>query len=81
MVNVLNLIVFSLIVGIITGGFIVIYGLLTEFLKHILFLGDPFETINNLPIWYLYLIPTIAILIVNYLIKIDPNVRDIPPHL
>jgi CIC family chloride channel protein len=76
MVNVLNLIVFSLIVGIITGGFIVIYGLLTEFLKHILFFGDPFETISNLPVWYFYLIPTLAILIVNFLIKIDPNVRE-----
>ncbi|GAX87742.1 chloride channel protein, CIC family [Lebetimonas natsushimae] len=76
MVNVLNLIVFSLTVGIVTGVFIVIYGLLTEFLKYILFLGDPFETINHLPVWYLYLIPTVAILIVNYLIKIDENVRE-----
>jgi CIC family chloride channel protein len=76
MANVLNLIKFSLVVGIITGIFIVIYGLLTELLKHILFFGDPFETVSNLPVWYLYLIPTIAILIVNYLIKIDNNVRE-----
>ena len=66
-----RLLLASLIIGIIAGIFIVIYGTLTEFLSHVLYFGDPFEAIPNLPVWYVYLVPIISILIVNYLISKD----------
>ncbi len=71
-----NLILLSIITGIITGFVIVIYSLLTELLKHILFLGDPFETIANLPLWYVFLVPVISILIVNFLISKNESIRE-----
>ncbi|WP_457562372.1 chloride channel protein [Caminibacter pacificus] len=72
----LTFILFTLITGIITGIFIVIYGLLTKFLSYLLFWGDPFESIEHLPWWYLYLIPTVSILIVNYMISKDDSVKE-----
>ena len=42
-----NLLLLSIITGIITGVVIVIYGILTELLKHSLFLGDPIESITT----------------------------------
>ena len=71
-----RLLLASLIIGIIAGIFIVIYGTLTEFLSHVLYFGDPFETIPNLPVWYVYLVPIISILIVNYLISKDEAVKE-----
>jgi len=65
-------IVFSLITGLVTGIFIVIYGILTKFLSSVLFFGG----VENLPIWYIYLVPTISILIVNYLISKDESVKE-----
>ena len=71
-----NLLLLSIITGIITGIVIVIYGLLSELLKHILFLGDPIETINNLPFWYVLLVPVVSILIVNFLISKVKSVKE-----
>ncbi len=71
-----NLLLLSIITGIITGIVIVIYGLLTELLKYILFLGNPIETINKLPFWYVLLVPIISILIVNYMISKRETVKE-----
>jgi len=71
-----RLLLASLIIGTIAGIFIVIYGILTKFLSHVLYFGDPFETIPNLPVWYVYLVPIISILIVNYLISKDEAVKE-----
>ncbi|ACM93212.1 putative chloride channel protein [Nautilia profundicola AmH] len=71
-----KLIVTSILIGIVTGFFIVIYSLFTKFLSFILFLGDPYETISTLPVWYLYLIPFISIVIINYLISKNHTVKE-----
>jgi CIC family chloride channel protein len=71
-----KLIIASLLTGIISGFFITVYELLIELLTHIIFMGDPFKTIPTLPIWYLYLAPTIAIFIVNYFISQDKYIRE-----
>jgi len=39
-------------------------------------MGDPFKTIPTLPVWYLYLAPTVAIFIVNYIISKDKYIRE-----
>ena len=71
-----NLLLLSIVTGIVTGFIIVIYGLLTEFLKNILFLGDPFETISELPVWYVLSVPVVSSLIVNFLISKNSSVRE-----
>ena len=71
-----NLLLLSIITGIITGVVIVVYGLLTDFLKHILFLGDPIESISHLPFWYVVSVPVISILIVNYMISKRESVKE-----
>lgn len=71
-----KLIIASLLTGIISGFFITIYEFLIELLTHTIFMGDPFETIPTLPVWYLYLAPTVAIFIVNYLISKDKYIRE-----
>jgi len=71
-----NFILFSLLTGLITGAFIVIYWVLTNLFSHLLFFGNPYETIPNLPVWYVYLVPTVSILIVNYLISKDGSVKE-----
>ncbi len=70
-----NLLLLSIITGIITGVVIVVYGLLTDFLKHILFLGDPIESISHLPFWYVLSVPVISILFVNFLISKVESVK------
>jgi len=71
-----NLIILALLTGIITGFVIIVYALLTKLLSEILFLGNPIESISHLPIWYVYLVPTISILIVNFLISKNENVKE-----
>ncbi len=66
----------SIFVGIVTGIFITIYSLLTHFLSVILYFGNPIETISHLPIWYIYLVPLVSILIVNYLILKNEAVKE-----
>ncbi|MCW8822432.1 MAG: chloride channel protein [Sulfurovum sp.] len=71
-----KLIVASLLTGIISGFFITIYELLIKLLTYTIFMGDPFITIQTLPVWYLYLAPTVAIFIVNYIISKDKYIRE-----
>jgi CIC family chloride channel protein len=71
-----KLIIASILTGIISGFFILLYEFLVVFLTHLLFLGDPLKTIPTLPVWYIYLVPTVAIFIVNYLSSTDKNIRE-----
>jgi len=49
-----KLIIASLLTGIISGFFITFYELVITFCTYFFFMGNPFETIPTLPIWYLY---------------------------
>ena len=71
-----KLIIATLLTGIISGFFITFYEILIAFATQLLFMGDPFETIPVLPAWYLYLVPTVAIFFVNYLISKDNYIRE-----
>jgi len=71
-----KLIIASLLTGVISGFFILFYEFLVIFITHLLFLGDPFKTIPTLPVWYIYLVPTLAIFVVNYLASIDKNIKE-----
>ena len=71
-----KLIIATLLTGVISGFFITFYELLISFTRRLFFMGDPFETIPVLPVWYLYLVPTVAIFAVNYLISKDNYVRE-----
>jgi len=71
-----KLLIASIITGLISGFFITFYSLLITFLTYFFFMGDPLKTIPGLPVWYLYLLPTIAIFIVNYIVSKDPNSRE-----
>ncbi len=71
-----KLIIASFLTGIISGLFIVVYELLILFLTRVLFMGDPFETIPQLPAWYLYLVPTVAIFIVNHIRTRDKYIGE-----
>ena len=69
-----KLIYASIIIGVLSGFFVTLYSLFTEFLTDF-FYGD-IENIQNLPWWYLYLIPTISILIVNFIITKNESVKE-----
>ena len=71
-----KLIIATILTGIISGFFITIYELLITFVTYFIFMGDPFKTIATLPAWYLYLLPTVAIFIVNYLSSKDASIRE-----
>jgi len=71
-----KLLIASIITGLISGFFISFYSLLITFLTYFFFMGDPIKTIPTLPVWYLYLVPTVAIFIVNYIVTLDPNVKE-----
>ncbi len=71
-----RLLIASIITGLISGIFITFYSLLITFLTYFFFMGDPIKTIPTLPVWYLYLLPTIAIFLVNYIVHKDPNTRE-----
>ncbi|GAB6073578.1 chloride channel protein [Nautilia lithotrophica] len=71
-----NLLIGSFLTGIITGIFILIYAFFTKYLSFILFFGDPIQNIQFLPIWYIYLVPFISILIINYLISKNDKVKE-----
>ncbi len=71
-----KLIIATILTGIITGVFITFYELLIVFLTYFIFMGDPLKTIPSLPIWYIYLVPTISIFFVNYLASKDNNIRE-----
>ena len=71
-----KLILISILVGIVSGVFIVIYGLLTKFLSYLLYFGDPMENIPHLPAWYVYMVPMVSILIVNYMIQKNEAIKE-----
>ena len=71
-----KILLLSLLVGLITGVFIVFYALLTKELSFLLFLGDPLKTIPWLPIWYVYLVPIVSIYLVNLLISKNETVKE-----
>jgi len=71
-----KLIIATILTGLVTGAFITFYELLIVFLTYFIFMGDPLKTIPTLPVWYLYLVPTLAIFFVNYLSSKDGNIRE-----
>jgi CIC family chloride channel protein len=71
-----KLIIASILTGLISGFFITFYELLITFFTYFIFMGDPFKTIPTLPVWYIYMVPTVAIFIVNYLTAKDRNIRE-----
>jgi len=71
-----KLILATILTGIITGIFITIYELLIVFMTYFIFMGDPLKTIPTLPVWYIYLVPTVAIFLVNYLSSKDSHIRE-----
>ncbi len=71
-----KLIIASIITGLISGFFITFYELLITFVTYFLFMGDPYKTIPTLPVWYIYLVPTLAIFFVNYIVSKDKNIRE-----
>jgi CIC family chloride channel protein len=73
---ILKLIIAAILTGVISGLFITMYELLITFVTYFFFMGDPLKTVATLPTWYLYLLPTVAIFIVNYLISKDANIRE-----
>ena len=71
-----KIIIASILTGIISGFFITFYELLIVFTTYFIYMGNPFETIPTLPIWYIYAVPTLAIFIVNYLASKDNHIRE-----
>jgi len=67
---------FSILTGLVSGSFVVLYDLLTKFFHYILFLGYNIVDIHLLPVWYIYLIPLVSILFVNYLIQKDKTLKE-----
>ncbi len=72
----LKFILISIFVGIVNGFLITGYELTLIFFTTFFFGGDPFLHIPQLPIWYLYLLPTVAILIVNFIVSKYPHTRE-----
>ncbi len=72
----MKLLIASIITGIISGFFITFYELLITFMSYFIFFGNPVDMIPELPVWYIYLVPTVAIFFVNYIISRDTNVRE-----
>jgi len=71
-----KLLVATILTGFISGIFISLYELMIIFMTYFLFAGDPAKTIPTLPIWYIYLIPTLAIFFVNYIISKDKHIKE-----
>ncbi|WP_457595770.1 chloride channel protein [Hydrogenimonas sp.] len=66
----------SVVVGVVTGLAISFFVLAARWLAEMLFAGHTLHTISSLPWWYLYLVPTLAIFVVNWLIEKDAGVRE-----
>ncbi len=73
---ILKLFIATILTGLISGIFIIFYSFLIYFFKILFFMGDPTKTLTNLPTWYIYIVPTIAIFIVNYILTLDKNARE-----
>jgi len=66
----------SLLTGLFTGAAIVFYSFLTRGISCLLYLGDPFKTIPQLPLPYILLITTSSILTVNLIILFNEKARE-----
>jgi len=66
----------SLLTGLFTGVAIVFYSLLTKGVSYLLYLGNPFETIPELPLPYVLFITTSSILLVNLIILFNEKARE-----
>ncbi|WP_456479008.1 chloride channel protein [Nautilia sp.] len=71
-----NFLIASFITGSISGIFVVIYDLLTKFISKLLFFGDPSQSIHKLPLWYVFFIPIVSIIIINLIIAYDKSVKE-----
>jgi len=69
-----KIIIFTVISALLIGIAVTLYVLLSHFLSHILFLGE--DDISSLPIIYIYAVPILSILLVNWLISKDATVRE-----
>jgi len=69
-----KIIIFTVISALLIGIAVTLYVLLSHFLSHILFLGE--DDISSLPIIYIYAVPILSILLVNWLISKDTTVRE-----
>ncbi|NPA12155.1 MAG: chloride channel protein [Epsilonproteobacteria bacterium] len=67
-----RLLISTILIGIITGGFIVIYTSLTALLQKLLY----FKEYELLPFWYRLLVPLGAIFLVNYIISKYESVKE-----
>ncbi len=66
----------SILAGLLAGAAVSMYVLATQALSFILFFGRDNTQISSLSPWYLYAVPTLAILVVNRLIEKEPSVRE-----
>jgi CIC family chloride channel protein len=71
-----NFLLASIITGFLSGISVVIYDTLSKEIAKFLYRGDPVKTISTLPLWYVYLIPIISILIVNVIVSYDKSVKE-----
>ena len=72
----LKLFFLSVITGILTGVAIIFYVFLTKALSYLFYLGEPLTTIPKLPFWYVFLITTSSILIVNLIIINNEKAKE-----
>jgi len=66
----------SILTGFLSGIFVVIYDTLAKLIAYILYKGNPLSSISELPVWYVFLVPIISILIVNYIVSKDKSVKE-----
>jgi CIC family chloride channel protein len=71
-----RLLILSFVTGIFTGIFILFYAIFTKTLSSLLFFGDPMQTIQTLPHWYIYLVTISSIYIVNYIIRKNDKIKE-----
>ncbi|WP_456455902.1 chloride channel protein [Thermovibrio sp.] len=72
----LKLFLLSVITGVLTGIAVVFYVFLTKALSYLFYLGEPLTTIPKLPFWYVFLITTSSILIVNLIILNNEKAKE-----
>ena len=72
-----KILIFAIVTGILTGSAVTIYVLLSKAFTTLLFLGHDIQRgDNNLPFLYIYAVPILSILFVNWMIKKDTSVRE-----
>ena len=72
-----KILIFAIFTGILTGSAVTIYVLLSKAFTSLLFLGHDIQKgDNNLPFLYIYAVPILSILFVNWMIKKDTSVRE-----